>query len=108
MIGHTDPKDWITRQRVQALESMKPIYKKQMAYLDTAKTQLGNVLRACENFEENLFAQEAAVQRGVSPSDWLFEQPRVLEEGKEKLIKELSVWNMRKKEAKGKILDNFG
>ena len=108
MIGHTDPEDWITRQRLQALESMKPIYKTQMAYLDTAKTQLGNVLQACGNFEENLFKQEAAAQWGMSRSDWLVGQPGVLEEGKVKLVKEISVWNMRKKEVNVKIFENFG
>lgn len=108
MIGYTDPEDWKTQQRLQALESMKPIYREQSDYLIKASVQLGSVLQACEYLEDSLFAQQNAVQRGMSASDWLFEQPKVLEKGKEKLVKELKVWNMRKTEANARIFENFG
>ena len=108
IIGHTDPQDWITQQRLQALESMTPIYRNQFDYLGKASVQLGSALQACESLEESLFAQQAAVERGMSPSDWLFEQPKVLEKGKEKMVKELNVWNMRKNEVNARIFESFG
>ena len=108
IIGHTDPKDWITQQRLQALESMTPVYRNQSDYLGKASVQLGSALQACESLKESLFAQHIAVERGMSPSDWLFEQPKVLEKGKEKMVKELNVWKMRKNEVNAKILESFG
>ena len=108
MVGHTDPRDWITQQRLQALESMKPVYRNQADYLGKASVQLGNVLQACEDLEDGLFTQQVAVQRGLSPSDWLFEQPKVLEKGRAKMMKELDVWNMRRNEVNARIFENFG
>ena len=108
MVGYTDPNDWIIQQRLQALDSMKPIYREQSDHLSKASVQLGSALQACEGLEDNLFAQEVAVQRGISPSDWLFEQPKVLESGRAKLVKELNVWNMRRNEVNAKIYGNFG
>lgn len=108
MIGHTDPRDWITRQRLQALESMKPVYRNQSDYLTKASVQLANVLHACEELEEGLFTQQVAVLRGMSPSGWLFEQPKVLENGRAKMPKELNVWNMRRNEVNARIFEDFG
>lgn len=108
VIGHTDPKDWITQRRLQALQSMKPVYRDQSEYLSKASVQIGNVLQACENLEDSLFTQQVAVQRGMSPSDWLFEQPTVLERGRAKMMKELNVWNMRRNEVNARIFESFG
>ena len=108
MIGHTDPKDWIPQRSLQALESMKPVHRDQSEYLSKASVQLGNVLQACESLEDSLFTQQVAVQRGMSPSDWLFEQPKVLEKGRAKMMKELNVWNMRRSEVNARIFENFG
>lgn len=92
---------------MQALESMKPVYRDQSEYLRNANVQIGNALQACENLEDSLFTQQVAVQRGMNPSDWLFEQPKVLEKCRAKLMKELNVWNMRRNEFNARIFENF-
>lgn len=107
LIGLTDPKEWVTQKRLQGLESMKPVYQAQSDYLGKASVQIGSALQACESLEENLFAQQVAIRRGMSPSEWLFKQPKVLEEGKEKMAKELNVWNMRKTELNARIFESF-
>lgn len=106
--GPIDPQDWITEQRLQALGSMLPVYRNESAFLGNASVQLGSVLNAAENLEDGLFAQIVVLQRGMSPSDWFFAQPKVLEDGKEKLVKQLSVWNMRNTEVNARIFGNFG
>ena len=44
----------------------------------------------------------------MSPSDWVFEQPKVLEKGRAKMVKELDVWNMRRNVVNARIFENFG
>ena len=97
MIGEPNLDDWITEQRLQALESMAPAYQGHIDYLKDAILQLGSALQACDSLEENLLGEESAVRRGMRPSDWVVEQPRVLEKGAATLAQELKAWDMKKK-----------
>ena len=46
MVGEPNLKDWITEQRLQALESMAPVYQGHIDYQKDADLQLGSALQA--------------------------------------------------------------
>lgn len=98
MIGEPNLDDWITEQRLQALESMAPVYQGHIGYLKDADLQLGSALQACDLLEESLLGEESTVRRGMRPSDWVFEQPRVFEKGATALAQELKMWDVKKKQ----------
>ena len=108
MIGEPDLQDYITENRLLALESMQPVYRRQIQYLGTASTDLGYELQACENIEEALLQEEAAVRQGISPSSWVWEQPHILVKGANKLSEELKRWDTETEDFHQQIMKQLG
>lgn len=98
MIGKPNIDDW-TGQRLQTLGWMAPLHQGHIDYLKNAELQLGSALHACGLLEESLLGEESAVRRGMRPSDWVFEQPGVLEKGAMALAQQLKTWDMNRQQS---------
>lgn len=105
LIGEPNLNDYVTEQRLQALESMVRIYQGHIDYLSRVDLQLGSALQACDALEECLIEEESLVRRGLRPSDWVIEQPVILEKGAVALGQELKAWDLKKREFNKKVFD---
>ncbi len=88
-----------------ANESIVRIYQGHIDYLSRADLQLGFALQACDALEQCLLEEESLVRRGLRPSDWVIEQPVILEKGAVALGQELKAWDLKKREFNKKVFD---
>ena len=85
---------------------MALVYQGQINYPSDAGLQAEFAFQTCVALEESLLGEDLAVRRGISPSNWVWEQPRLLENGAAALTQELKTWSTKKNDSVRKSSDS--